>query len=194
MKDLNYLDKLTLAESRIETRRSSVHGLGVFALCNMSYGETIIEYVGEIIPMKEALRRHPHDPNDPQHTFYFHIDEERVIDALYGGNASRWINHSCKPNCEPDERDGRIFIKARRPIFRDEELTFDYGLISDAPLTEDLKAKYACRCGAKKCRGTMLAASDAAGGDSTAGQPPFPVGSLVPKPVLGPGQKWTLNV
>ena len=29
----------------------------------------------------EALRRHPHDPDDPNHTFYFHIDDEHVIDA-----------------------------------------------------------------------------------------------------------------
>jgi SET domain-containing protein len=36
-------------------------------------------------------------------------------------------------------------------------LTFNYGLVSDEPLTDELKAKYACRCGAKKCKGTMLA-------------------------------------
>jgi len=43
-------------------------------------------------------------------------------------------------------------------VFRGEELTFDYGLVSDEPMTEALKARYACRCGASKCRGTMLAA------------------------------------
>ena len=51
MKDRHDPCQLRLAESRIETRRSSVHGLGVFALGNMAYGETIIEYVGEIISM-----------------------------------------------------------------------------------------------------------------------------------------------
>jgi uncharacterized protein len=29
--------------------------------------------------------------------------------------------------------------------------------VSDEPLTDALKAKYICRCGAKKCKGTMLA-------------------------------------
>jgi SET domain-containing protein len=57
----------------------------------------------------------------------------------------------------PDEVNGRIFIQTRRPVFKGEELTFDYGLFSDEPMSEDLKARYACRCGAKKCRGTMLA-------------------------------------
>ena len=101
---------------RIQTRRSGVHGKGVFALTDFAEGETIIEYVGEIISWKEALRRHPHDPTDPNHTFYFHIDETHVIDAKYGGNSSRWINHSCKPSCEPDEVGGRVFIKAIRDI------------------------------------------------------------------------------
>jgi uncharacterized protein len=54
---------------------------------------------------------------------------------------------------------GRIFIKARRPIFPGEELSFDYDLVSDEPLTDALKAAYACRCGARKCRGSMLSSS-----------------------------------
>ena len=146
-----------MIQPRIATHRSSVHGTGVFAACHMAAGETVIEYMGEVISMAEALRRHPHDPQNPEHTFYFHINDERVIDGLYGGNDARWINHSCRPNCVPDEVDGRIFIKTRRPVWSGEELTFDYGLVSDEPLTDALKAKYACRCGAKKCRGTMLA-------------------------------------
>jgi len=146
----------TSAGRRIQVRRSGVHGKGVFALVDIARGERIIEYVGEIISWDEAQRRHPHDPKDPNHTFYFHVDEDRVIDALYGGNASRWINHSCGPNCETDEEDGRIFIKARRKIKAGEELNYDYGLVIDEPLTEELKADYPCRCGTKQCRGTLL--------------------------------------
>lgn len=136
-----------------------MHGKGVFALTDFAKGETIIEYVGEIISWKEALRRHPHDPTDPNHTFYFHIDETHVIDALYGGNSSRWINHSCKPSCEPDEVDGRIFIKAIRDIKAGEELSYDYGLVIDAPMTPELKLEYPCWCGTKKCRGTLLSST-----------------------------------
>jgi SET domain-containing protein len=98
----------------------------------------------------EALDRHPHDPKDPNHTFYFHMDEERVIDAKYGGNSSRWINHSCDPNCEADEENGRIFIKALRNIKAGEELNYDYGLIIDEPYTPKLKAEYPCWCGAPR--------------------------------------------
>ena len=145
---------------RIQTRRSGVHGKGVFALADLAEGETIIEYVGEVISWKEALRRHPHDPADPNHTFYFQIDEKRVIDAKIGGNSSRWINHACKPNCEADEDGGRVFIKALRNIKAGDELFYDYGLIIDGKHTKKLLAEYPCWCGAKKCRGTLLAPKD----------------------------------
>jgi SET domain-containing protein len=145
---------------RIQTRRSGVHGKGMFAVQDLAEGETLIEYVGEIINWKEALRRHPHDPTDPNHTFYFHVDEKHVIDAKHGGNSSRWINHSCAPNCEADEQKGRIFIKALRNIPAGEELFYDYGLIIDAKYTKKLKAEYPCWCGAPACRGTLLAPKD----------------------------------
>ena len=137
-----------------------MHGKGVYALQDLAEGEMLIEYLGEVISWKEALRRHPHDPKDPNHTFYFHIDDKHVIDGKQGGNSSRWINHSCKPNCEADEDGGRVFIKALRNIKAGEELFYDYGLIIDARYTPKLLAEYPCWCGAKKCRGTLLAPKD----------------------------------
>ena len=142
---------------RIQVRRSGVHGKGVFALAPIRKGEVVIEYKGELIGWPEALRRHPHDPTDPQHTFYFHIDDARVIDAKVGGNAARWINHACTPNCEADDVDGRIFIKALRTLKPGEELFYDYGLIIDLRYTAKLKKQFECRCGTARCRGTMLA-------------------------------------
>ncbi|RZU00608.1 SET domain-containing protein [Rivibacter subsaxonicus] len=143
---------------RIQVRRSGVHGKGVFALQAIAAGETLIEYTGEIITWPEALRRHPHDPKDPNHTFFFHIDDKHVIDAKVGGNAARWINHACDPNCEADETDdGRVFIKALRDLRPGEELFYDYGLVIDERYTPKLKAEYACHCGSPRCRGTMLA-------------------------------------
>ncbi len=134
-----------------------MHGKGVFALQDIAEGEELIEYVGEVISWTEAERRHPHDPQNPNHTFYFHIDEDHVIDGLHGGNASRWINHACAPNCEADQQGNRVFIRALRDIAAGEELNFDYGLIIDERYTPKLKAEYACWCGADECRGTMLA-------------------------------------
>jgi SET domain-containing protein len=153
------VSKKSASESgrRIQTRRSGVHGKGVFAVQDIAAGDTIIEYLGEIITWPEAQARHPHDPDQPNHTFYFHIDENHVIDGLVGGNSSRWINHACEPNCEAQEQDRRIFIKALRDIAPGEELNFDYGLVIDERYTPKLKAEYPCWCGATSCRGTLLA-------------------------------------
>jgi uncharacterized protein len=148
---------------RIQVRKSGVHGKGVFALKPIARGEQVIEYKGQIITWREAESRHPHDPDDPHHTFYFHIDEDRVIDAKVGGNAARWINHSCAPNCEADEVEGRIFIKALRKLKPGDELFYDYGLIIDERYTPKLKKQYECRCGARQCRGTMLAPKNGRG-------------------------------
>lgn len=145
------------AGRRIQVRRSGVHGKGVFALQDIAEGEAIIEYVGEVISWDEAQARHPHDPSQPNHTFYFHVDEDRVIDANVGGNSARWINHSCTPNCYADEQDGRIFITALRNIAAGEELNYDYGLIIEERYTKKLKAEYPCWCGTTHCRGTLLA-------------------------------------
>jgi len=147
----------TTGGRRIQTRRSGVHGKGVYALVDLAEGETLIEYVGEVISWDQALERHPHDPANPQHTFYFHIDDDRVIDAKVGGNSSRWINHSCEPNCEAEVEAGRVFIRALRPIAAGEELFYDYGLVIDEPYTAALKKQYPCWCGSAACRGTLLA-------------------------------------
>lgn len=148
---------------RIQVRRSGVHGKGVFALTALAAGERLAEYTGETISWDEALRRHPHDPEQPNHTFYFHLDEAWVIDAKVGGNSSRWINHSCVPNCEASQEGQRVFIHALRDIAAGEELFYDYGLVIDEPLTDALKADYPCWCGHGACRGTLLATSGAAG-------------------------------
>ncbi|MDM4766893.1 SET domain-containing protein-lysine N-methyltransferase [Pelomonas sp. SE-A7] len=143
---------------RIQVRQSGVHGRGVYAALDIEAGDRIIEYTGELIDWPEALRRHPHDPKQPDHTFYFHIEGGNVIDALHGGNSSRWINHSCDPNCEAEETpEGRVFIKALRDILPGEELFYDYGLVIDERYTPKLKKQFACHCGSPVCRGTMLA-------------------------------------
>ncbi|RMX04776.1 SET domain-containing protein [Corticibacter populi] len=142
---------------RIQVRRSGVHGKGVYACRPIEPGEWIIEYKGERIDWQEAERRHALNEDDPYHTFLFQLDDGWVIDGGAQGNAARWINHSCAPNCEAceDER-GRIFICALVPIEAGEELFFDYALEIEGRLTTALKRAYACRCGAPECRGTML--------------------------------------
>ncbi|HQC96250.1 MAG TPA: SET domain-containing protein-lysine N-methyltransferase [Aquabacterium sp.] len=154
----------------MQVRASGVHGKGVFALVPIPKDELVIEYVGEVITWDEALRRHPHDPSQPDHTFYFHLTDELVIDGNVDGNASKWINHSCDPNVEADDESGQVYLMALRDIQPGEELFFDYGLVIDERYTPALKKRFECRCGARKCRGTMLAPKRASKAEKAADQ------------------------
>jgi SET domain-containing protein len=146
-----------MSSRRIAVRRSTVHGKGVFAIKKLDADERVVEYKGERISWKEALKRHPHDPEQPNHTFYFALEDGHVIDGNVDGNQARWINHSCAPNCEAEEVDGRVFINTLRAIAAEEELSYDYGLVLEGRHSRKIKREYECRCGAPDCRGTMLA-------------------------------------
>jgi SET domain-containing protein len=138
-------------------RSSGIHGRGVFAIDDIKRGTSIIEYKGKLSTWDDAMERPDSDPEDSAHTFLFEIDDGRVIDARIRGNAARWINHSCQPNCITQERkNGRVFIEAKRRIHPGEELTYDYRLTIDGKLTRKERAQYVCRCGMARCRGTLL--------------------------------------
>jgi len=150
---------ITASEDRplYVVKNSRVHGRGVFAARKIPAGTCIIEYEGERIDWKEAVRRENLKAADDFHTFFFSLDDGRIIDGGSMGNDARWINHACEPNCEAREEEGRVFIHALRDIARGEELNYDYGLILEERHTPALKRAYQCLCGAPTCRRTMLA-------------------------------------
>ena len=138
-------------------RNSPIHGRGVFATRTIPKGMDIVEYRGRRISVDEADNLPDSDPRNPFHTFLFELNDGRVIDAGVRGNAARWINHSCQPNCVPYEDDeGHVFIEAKRVIRAGEELSYDYRLNVPGRRSARMLANYACRCGAPRCRGSML--------------------------------------
>jgi SET domain-containing protein len=147
----------------IIVRRSAIHGNGVFAARKLPSGQQIIEYRGRKITHKQADKHHAGDA-DSGHTFLFTLNEKYVIDGDDGGNAARWINHSCVPNCQPflvedeggDPTKDRVMIESIRPIRAGEELTYDYGITLEERHTPRMKKIWACRCGNAECTGTML--------------------------------------
>lgn len=147
----------------LEVRRSAIHDLGVFALRRIAKGARIIEYAGERVSSAVLDARYDEDTPESRHTLVFHVDGDIYIDAAHGGNESRFINHSCDPNCETYLSRGRIFVRAIRNIEPGTELTYDYSLeIEDEPL-DSWESLYACRCEAARCRGTMLEEQTEAG-------------------------------
>ena len=138
----------------IRVGRSRIEGTGVFAKRRIHRGARIIEYTGERVPADRLLA--PAGGTGAARVYTFRLNETIVIDGARGGNASRFINHSCAPNCEAYAFDDRMYIYAQVDIARGEELTFDYKLAP--PPGRRAKAapdEHACACGATNCRGTM---------------------------------------
>ena len=140
----------------IRVGRSRIEGRGVFAKRKIPKGARIIEYKGKRRAIADLFVERSEGKS--AHIYAFSLHEGTVIDGALGGNESRFINHSCEPNCEAYTFDDRVYIYAMRDMSRGEELTFDYQLRSafgKARKKSDESA-YICRCGAKNCRGTML--------------------------------------
>ncbi|WCE04340.1 SET domain-containing protein-lysine N-methyltransferase [Pseudoxanthomonas sp. JBR18] len=148
---------------KIATRKSVIHGNGMFAVAPIKKGERLIEYKGERRTHAQADRDSGGDV-ESGHTFLFTLNDKYVIDGARGGNSARWINHSCDPNCEAlivehdgkDRRKDQVVVEALRNIKAGEELTYNYGITLEEPHTARLKKIWACRCGSKNCTGTML--------------------------------------
>jgi hypothetical protein len=140
-----------------ELRESTIQGRGAFATRRIRKGARIIEYTGERISQDEADKRYDDESMGRHHTFLFTLDENTVIDAAVDGNEARFINHSCDPNCQALIEGEKIFIYALKDISPGTELVYDYAYERAEGMDEESEKLYVCRCGAKSCRGTILA-------------------------------------
>ena len=109
---------LKLPRYEVKVRRSRI-GLGLFAQEPIPKDELIIEYVGLLLSNEMADRIGG--------KFLFEIDEETVIDGSARSNLARYINHSCRPNCETEVEGKRVFVYAKKNIKAGRELTINYG-------------------------------------------------------------------
>jgi SET domain-containing protein len=124
---------------------SGIHGTGLFARNPISEGEQIVEYIGKKISKAESLLL-----CEWGNPFIFDLDEEWDIDGSVEWNPARFANHSCSPNCEVQNDDGRLWMIALRAIAPGEELTYNYGY-DFAEFRE-----HPCACGAPECVGYIV--------------------------------------
>ncbi|KAB0800971.1 hypothetical protein PPYR_05325 [Photinus pyralis] len=140
--------KLTSRQS-VGVFRSQIHKRGLFCQRDIESGEMVIEYAGEVIRSVLADKRERQYTVIGMGCYMFRIDENFVVDATMKGNAARFINHSCDPNCYSKVVEilghKHIIIFALRKIICGEELTYDYKF----PFEED---KIPCTCGSRRCR------------------------------------------
>jgi SET domain-containing protein len=96
-------------------------GFGLRTLRDWDKGDLVIEYKGKKIS-NEYAEDHPN-------RYLFDLDDKWTIDGNPRTNTARYINHSCRPNCEAVHYTdtNEIGIEAMRHIKAGEELTYHYG-------------------------------------------------------------------
>ncbi|KAK7511662.1 hypothetical protein IWZ03DRAFT_65742 [Phyllosticta citriasiana] len=157
-------------------KTSDGRGWGLRCKTSLRTGQFVDTYRGEIITDAEASRRErlAHDSKDSYlysldkfaETCGFEQEELYVIDGQFCGGPTRFLNHSCDPNCRQyvvsyNKHDPKVYEIAffsTRDIEAGEELTFDY-LDKEEGDEEDMddgagpgKERVKCRCGSRRCR------------------------------------------
>lgn len=144
------------ATAKCKPKRERGKGWGLISIDGIKQGGLVQEYVGEVVDEKtkegrlvEWSKEHPNDPN----YYLMQLEPGWYIDARLEANLSRFINHSCEPNCHLVQMNvngfARVGVFALKDIAPGEFLSYDYQFD-----TKD-GDKFVCRCGASKCRGTM---------------------------------------
>jgi uncharacterized protein len=131
-------------------RSSSIHAAGCYTTSPIAKGVKVVEYTGPRISKQEADARFP----GSKITYLFGIGDGSTV--INGFGMAMYINHSCDPNCETEEVDGRVWVTSLRAIAPGEELTYDYNLYDG----DEDEAR--CHCGASSCRQTMYSPEEIA--------------------------------
>src|ERR1051325_1925203 len=114
---------------KIVRGKSAVHGHGVFAAAPIAKNTRIIDYAGELIRNDEECEAREVRYLAQGCVWVFRVNRAWSRDAAVAGNSSRFINHSCTPNCRFEVVDKKMGIIAIRTIRRGEGLPYDYKTI-----------------------------------------------------------------
>lgn len=140
-------------EKKIKLVKTTFCGWGAEAAEVIKRGEFVIEYIGEVIDDALCEERLWEMKYRGVHNFYMcEIGKDFIIDATFKGNPSRFLNHSCDPNCKLEkwrvDGETRVGIFAAKDIMVGEPLTYDYRFIQFGPNVK-------CCCGAANCQGDL---------------------------------------
>lgn len=124
--------------------KSSEHGYGLFAKTDFAKDSVIGRIKGKVVSDEK---------HDPRYVMEMGNDKLLVPKAPF-----RYLNHSCRPNCElfdwadepPNPKTGvkDLYLGAIRKIKSGAELTIDYSWPASFAIP--------CHCGSKKCRGFIV--------------------------------------
>ena len=119
----------------VYVKESQDKGRGLYAAGDIRKDEVILKFNGPHVKI-ESLAGIPQDVQD--HLFNIGLDE-----YLIAREPGVYTNHSCDPNAGI-VRD--VLLVAMRDIKKDEEITFDYSMITADGWTLE------CHCGTLSCR------------------------------------------
>jgi histone-lysine N-methyltransferase SUV39H len=172
--------------------RTRDRGWGVKCDQDLVPGQFIDTYLGEVITSAEADRREEEGSIQAKASYLYALDKFvgddlpgtdselqaencYVVDGQHIGNITRFINHSCEPNCRQytvsyNKHDLKLYnlaFFANDFIPKGTELTFDYSDKDEEELEAAVQRREAaladpanqdrprCHCGAEKCRGFL---------------------------------------
>lgn len=109
--------KYTVGNFNLKVKKSAT-GKGLFAVDPIPKNSCIIEYIGTPVPEADQ---------EKGGRYFFWTGKKTMINGNIPENKARYINHSCRPNCEAEGPNGHIYILSIRNIKAGEELTYNYG-------------------------------------------------------------------
>ena len=143
-----------LSPAVVERFMTKEKGWGIRTKTAIPAGTFIMEYLGEVVTDKEFKRRMHTDYQKDSHHYCLHLGEGLVIDGHRMGGECRFVNHSCKPNCEMQKWSVngvyRMALFSSKSLNCDEELTYDYNFSLFNP-----HEGQTCRCNTSECRGVI---------------------------------------
>jgi hypothetical protein len=140
--------------AEVEVFKTEMKGWGLMANKELPRYSFVMEYCGEVCTPEEfEIRRGRYECDKRRHYYFMSLKTDEIIDATGKGNLSRFINHSCDPNCETQKWtvNGKLRVGffALRNIAKGEELTFDYQFQRFGESAQK------CHCGSENCRGYL---------------------------------------
>ncbi len=143
-----------LSSAAVERFMTLEKGWGIRVRSPVPAGTFIMEYLGEVVSDREFKRRMLTDYQKDSHHYCLYLGEGMVIDGHRMGGECRFVNHSCKPNCEMQKwsvnGQYRMALFSTKDLASNEELTYDYNFSLFNP-----HEGQECRCGMPACRGVI---------------------------------------
>ncbi|NXK69475.1 SETD2 methyltransferase, partial [Sylvietta virens] len=123
----------------VEVILTEKKGWGLRAAKDLPSNTFVLEYCGEVLDHKEFKARvKEYARNKNIHYYFMALKNDEIIDATQKGNCSRFMNHSCEPNCET-QKVKQMLDQIQQPL----------------PLQSSDKEAQKCFCGSSNCRGYL---------------------------------------